>query len=256
MYSLGEIGCMVREMYCAPKTYTFAGTLYKFNEQEEGLSVEYWQPEALGGPAVAHDDVTAIFGPTLSAHPNPPSFSYVTQNLNITTASGDLLTAGGYPDRNSTNGTDQIRITFFTCSDIGFDLIDSNTNTGERGAAFINGALVAEDTTDSVAADRAAVPPISLNAGVNCAVIATADLSAWQGYRPDGPEGVSFYPAEPTWESMPVFKCDDLSGGFVDCDGSPVEIGPKDYWSNAPQKNVSCPASGGGEPMPQTVRIL
>ena len=229
------------------KQHLSVGVLYQFDEIEEGVNVEYWQPSALGGNAVAHDDVTAIFGPQLNAHPNEPNAAYVSQDLNTTTTSSELIAALGATDRADTNGTDQLRITFYTCSREAFELIDSNGNTGERGAALVNGELVLEDTTDSVGGAASALPPLAVGAGINKVVVGTSDLSAWQGYRPDGPEGVTFYPTEPTWTAIEVFKCADLTGGYVDCEGNPIEVGDKDYWDAPPMLPAAPSATSTGD---------
>ena len=230
-----------------PKEYMHVGTLYKLNEVPEGLRVEYWQPSALGGSAVAHDDVTAIFGSALTAHPNSPDADFIyTAGLNIATSSTTFLSAAGFASNAETNGTDQLRMTFWTCGPNEFSLEDANTNTGERGAITINGALAAEDTTDSVSADRAALPPVTIPSGLNKIVVATADLSAWQGYQPDAPDEVSIFAEEPSWSPVQVFKCVDLSGGYVDCDGNAVEVEDKDYWNEAPTVPYCCPTTGTG----------
>lgn len=234
-----------------PKQYVYAGTLYQFEEQEQAVQVEYWQPEVLGGSAVAHDNVTNIFGSSLNAHPNPPDKIFTLTNLNVSTATAAFLAAAEYESNASTNGTDQLRITFYTCGD-GATLVDSNRNTGERGAIVVNGALVAEDTSSSVGADPSAIPPTDLCSGINKVVVATSDQSAWQGYQPDA-DGLSVYAAPPVFNPIKVFKCSDLSGGFVDCDGSPVEVGEKDLW-HPPGDNCGSGVSSGSV-LPETLRI-
>jgi hypothetical protein len=238
------------------KTYIPMGTLYKFEEQEEGVRVQYWQPEANGGSAVPHDNVTNIFGNSLNAHPNDPDVEFILNELNVSTASAGFLEAADYEDRAATNGTDQIRICFYTCSEIAEELIDANRNTGERGAIMVNGALVGEDVTDSSGATGTeAVPPTALCAGINKVVVATSDLSAWQGYQPAASEDLSVYPNPPKFTAIKVFKCDDLSGGFVDSDGEPVEVGPKDFWDFPPRDNCGSGGGGAAAELPQTLRI-
>ena len=255
MYSLGEIGCMVKELYCAPKKYTYAGMLYVLDDIPEGALVEYWQPEVHGGTAVPHDNPVNIFGAGLNAHPNAPSHTAILPTPSFSTASPANLALLGIESRDDTNGTDQIKMTTYPCALAPFTLIDTNTNTGERGAVLLNGALT-EDNTDSVSADRAAYPPISTPAGVSSLEIATSDLSAWQGIAPAGGDGVTWFAEPPTWTPMAAFKCNDLSGGFVDCDGNPIEVGDKDYWGNPPVVNPICCSVGGSEVvLPQTLRI-
>jgi hypothetical protein len=228
-----------------PKEYMHVGTLYKLNEVPEGLRVEYWQPSALGGSAVAHDNVTNIFGPTLSAHPNTPDADFIyTASLNIATSSAAFLSAAGFASNADTNGTDQIRMTFWTCGPNEFVLEDANGNTGERGALVLDGALVTEDTTDSVGGNTSAVDPVTVPSGLHKVVVATADLSAWQGYQPAAPDGVAIFAEEPSWEPVQVFKCVDLSGGYVDCDGNPVTVDDKDYWGSPPSVPYCCPTGG------------
>jgi hypothetical protein len=181
--------------------------------------------------------VTAIFGSELNAHPNAPDYVFTINSLNVATPTAAFLTAAGLASNADTNGTDQLRVTFFTCSRKSEQLVDSNGNTGERGAIVVNGELVAEDTTDSTAADRAALPPVDICAGVNKVVVATSDLSAWQGYQPAGSDDLFVYASQPQWEPVKVYKCADLSGGFVDCDGVDVKVGAKDFWDSPPLIN-------------------
>lgn len=259
MYSLKEIGCMVEELrnsLVCTKNYTYAGTLYKLDDIAEGAFVEYWQPEALGGTAVAHDNPVNIFGAGLDSHPNIPSHSAIFPVPSFSTASAANLTLLGIASRDDTNGTDQIRMTTYACSLAPFTLVDTNTNTGERGAVLLNGALT-EDNTDSNAADRAAYPPISAPAGVSSLIITTSDLSAWQGIAPAGGDDVVWFAEPPTWTAVPVFKCTDLSGGLFDCDGVPVEVEDKDFWANPPATNPNAGTVPASEPveLPLTLRI-
>lgn len=255
MYTLAEIGCMVKELYCAPKTYTYAGTLYVLDDVAQGAFVEYWQPEALGGTAVPHDNPTTIFGTGLNAHPNPPSHSAIFPTPSFSTASGGNLALLGMGGRTETSGTDQIRMTTYACATAPFTLVDTNSNTGERGAVLLNGVLT-EDNTDSTAADRAAYPPIAAPAGVSSLIITTSDLSAWQGIAPSGGEGVIWFAEPPSWTAVPVFKCDDLTGSFVDCNGIVIVPRDKDFWANPPVVNTSCGTSQGTEvELPLTLRL-
>jgi hypothetical protein len=202
------------------------GNLWKLqNPEDEGVQLEYWQPAVHGGTAVPHDNVINIFGPNLDSHPNKPSHSVKLDSPSFTTTNPSVL---GINDRSLTSGTDQIKMTMYACSPGPFELSDRNANTGERSAVLVDGKLY-EDNTDSDGGDRSAFAPISVGSGVSEVVIATSDLSAWQGIAPTGGAGVVFYCKPPWWKCIKVFKCPD-TGLILDCDNNVVEVTEKDSW--------------------------
>lgn len=212
---------------CKEKIYS--GILWRLQNQDKiGVNVEYWQPEALGGSAVDHDDPATIFGSDLSSHPNAPDAVITLPTTSFATSSN--ATDLGYASNADTSGTDQARMVTYAYSKNPFTLTDTNPNTGERGAVLVNGGL-SEDNTNSVGGDTGAIPPVQVRGGVSSIVVATSDLSAWQGIRLIGGDDVTFFTERPCWLAMPVYKCLD-SNEIVDCEGNTIELNEFDSWSN------------------------
>ncbi len=216
--------------------------LWKFVAPEEGALIEYWQPEALGGNAVPHDNVSNIFTNTGTdfTHPNGAgSHTGVnTSYFGFSTASATDLALLGLEDRDETNGTDQLKVTgwFFTKTPI--PLEDVNSNTGERGLLAIQyccrGPLVVltEDTTDSTGTGpRSAFDPVEVPAGIHKVIMLASDLSAWMGLdlRDEDNNRVKSYRACPRFDCIPVLK-DNFTGNLITPTGDPVVVGENDSW--------------------------
>ena len=210
---------------------------------EEGANLDYWQPSALGGSAVTHDNVSNIFtndGSTFT-HPNAPDTSIVIPTPSFSTGNNwDLL---NYASNAETNGTDQIKVSGYFSLPQDALIYDTNTNTGERGLIAIKQCCVGdltvlyERTTDTNAADRFFFTAVPVPAGTHYYEILTSDMSAFQGLQLsvsfDGGETTEVlksYPRKLKTICYPVIKCEDTGALFNGETFEPVTITQYDTW--------------------------
>lgn len=235
------------------------GLLWKFKAPEQGALIEYWQPEALGGNAVPHDNVSSIFTNTGTdfTHPNgAPSHTGINTNyFGFSTASAADLALLGLADRAETNGTDQLKVVGWFYTKTTIPLSDLNSNTGERGLIAIQychrGPLVVlnEDTTDSGSDGdpRSAFNPAEVPPGIHKVIMLASDLSAWMGLdlRDEDNNRIKSYPSCPYFVCVPVLK-DIFTGDLVTPTGDPVVIEENDSWCEPDCIAAEVRESGGG----------
>ena len=229
------------------RDYVSVGNLWKFRPQGEvGTLIEWWQDPDEGGNSAPHDSPSNIFSLVNGTYEHPngaPTASYLSPTFSTSTASADFIEGMGIPDRNASNGTDQLKLSGYVNLPRAGVVSDTNGNTGERGLFAIqyccqgDMVTIAERTTDSVAGDTGIFTNVGLPAGIHYVEIMTSDLSAWQGMEfslsLDGGETNQPFissTAKPYYECIPVLKCLD-SGLLVNAEtGEVVEVEFNDTW--------------------------
>lgn len=218
----------------------------KVNPALMGWKVSYWQPSALGGNAAPHGNVSDIFtvsGNTLTHVNGDPDYTAIINSSNIATSSATFLNAMGLTSNADTSGADQILLEGYYNFTSPAQITDTNTNTGERGAVYLQqccqGTLekLFERTDDSAGGDAGVYSDLGMPQGLHKIVIPLADLSAWMGHEGsvsyDGGNTLNpFIPsgAKPVIDCVPVVKCKD-SGAIVHAvTGEIVEITEETTW--------------------------
>lgn len=185
----------------------------------EGWKVNYWQPTANGGNAAPHGNVSDIFtisGDSLVHVNGAPSHTAIMNTANIATSAGSFLTAMGFNATTDTSGQGQLTAEGYYHFKKATTITDSNTNTGERGALYLQqccrGALelVFERTTDTVNGDVGIFTDIPVPAGTHKVAMAASDLSSWMGLiLSAGGEPIIPSSKKPIIDCIPVVKCKD-----------------------------------------------
>ena len=224
----------------APPVYI--GKLWRFRYALEGARVKYWQPAALGGSAVPHDDIDAIFTGDALEHPNAPSHEGIVPVFSFSTASAANLEAIGIDDRAATNGTDQLCLTGFVNLSEAVTISDDNANTGERGMFAYRPCcsgpwqILSIDNTSSVGGDAAAFQPSTLPGGLHEVAVYTSDASAWQGLALADANGdrLPTYADKPGYLPPIPVKCYADGRLYNAATGERVVAGEFDRWCAPP----------------------
>ena len=212
-----------------------------------GWKVSYWQPSALGGNAAPHGNASDIFtvsGDTLTHVNGDPDYTAIINSSDIATSSATFLNALGLTSNADTNGSDQILLEGYYNFTSAAQITDTNTNSGERGAVYIQqccqGDLekLFEKTTDTTGGAGSGVySDLGTPQGLHKVVVGYSDFSAWMGHEAsvsyDGGNTLEpFIPsgAKPIIDCVPVVKCKD-SGAIVHAvTGELVEVTEESTW--------------------------
>lgn len=232
---------------CAETTYV--GKLYQITDEIEiGTNIDWWAPISFpnGSSAAPHGNVSGIFsndGSTLAHVNGAPDVSFTSPFFSTITASPSFLASVGAASSAETSGTDQLRLSGYIVLKSPAVLLDTNTNTGERGAIYVNTCcsgdleLLFERNTDTIDGQVGVFEGVKLPAGIHYVEAITSDMSAWQGLElsvsfDDGATYEPFlsYTTKPAYTCVPVIRCES-TGILLNAEtGDLIVSGPFDSW--------------------------
>jgi hypothetical protein len=225
---VGEfVDCATGEPIALPpvvcEASNYAGKIWRLKGGENPeANIEWWGGSNFtsgNATSAPHDNVSNIFsvssdGRTLEHVNGVPSASFTQEEPSVNTSRQPFLSNVGASSNAETNGNDQLRVYGYINAVQDILLKDTNTNTGERGAIWINRCcagsleLLFEDTTDSVSGDTSIFDGVLIPAGIHYIEIATSDLSAWQGFELSASfDDGKTYQQLPMYSTKPVYEC-------------------------------------------------
>jgi hypothetical protein len=220
---------MAAKSCCPPRS------VYRLNTDDTGVNVRRWRAAP---DAVPHANVDEIWtGPIdpltgFPTHPNTPTADVVEPDWNYA-GPDDQMEAWGWIDVPAGGGF----------------LRDNNSNTGERGEAWIGLCCGTPNRQPgyfedaNTGADRNIMDVVPIPEGIHFLYVRSSDFSANQGFdlefSVNGTTGWSNFPAAQSYATKPMVECQEIGS----CD--PIPAG----WSLCPPticSPVLTPSTGGG----------